>query len=177
MFREKWKKPFMILGYSEHSLGFIAAVSIPLRGGVFNQPSQKEEYRPINQQKINTVLNLSTIHHNTPNHITPHYEIKRNNRKRLYINDFFSMTQYKTARHTTVQKISLIIWNKRTWSCCFLLRLEHTSSKSSMKPVFFDTKPLHLSFIGIAFYGLLNGRSRVRIASGVPGKLWNQVLF
>lgn len=101
----------MILGYSEHSLGFIAAVSIPLRGGVFNQPSQKEEYRPINQQKINTVLNLSTIHHNTPNHITPHYEIKRNNRKRLYINDFFSMTQYKTARHTTVQKISLIICN------------------------------------------------------------------
>lgn len=85
-------------------------------GGVYPPPgaclisrSKKKERRPINQQKINTVLNLSTPHHNTPNHIIPHYEIERYNRKRLYINGFFSMTQHKTSRHTTLEKISLII--------------------------------------------------------------------
>lgn len=34
MLRERWKKPFMISGYSEHSLAFIVAVYIPLRGRV-----------------------------------------------------------------------------------------------------------------------------------------------
>lgn len=45
----------MIFGYSEDSLAFIVAVYIPHRGGVFNQPERKEELRPINQQKINTI--------------------------------------------------------------------------------------------------------------------------
>ena len=81
----------------------------PPPGGVHNQPNQKEEYRPINQQKINTLLNLSTPHHDKPYLIKSHYGIEQNNRKRLYINNFFSMTQHNTTRYTTLEKISLII--------------------------------------------------------------------